>query len=37
VIVVTHDPRVVEYADRIIRLEDGRVAKELSRQEALAL
>jgi len=27
VVVVTHDPRLREYADRIIRMEDGRVLK----------
>lgn len=27
VVVVTHDPRVLDYADRIVRLEDGRVAE----------
>jgi putative ABC transport system ATP-binding protein len=25
-VVVTHDPRVLDYADRIVTLEDGRVA-----------
>jgi putative ABC transport system ATP-binding protein len=27
VLVVTHDPRIVSFADRIVRLEDGRVLK----------
>ena len=26
VIIVTHDPKIAEYAQRIIRLEDGRIA-----------
>jgi ABC-type lipoprotein export system ATPase subunit len=26
IIVVTHDPRVAEWADRIIKLEDGKIA-----------
>ncbi|MBI4910921.1 MAG: ABC transporter ATP-binding protein [Acidobacteria bacterium] len=29
VVVVTHDPRVLDYADRIVKLEDGRVAEEI--------
>lgn len=28
VVIVTHDPRVLPYGDRIIRLEDGRIVKE---------
>lgn len=28
VVVVTHDPRLREYADRIVRIEDGKVLKE---------
>ncbi|HXY25510.1 MAG TPA: ABC transporter ATP-binding protein [Candidatus Acidoferrum sp.] len=28
VVMVTHDPRVLPYGDRIIRLEDGRIARE---------
>lgn len=28
VVVVTHDPRLEEYADRIVRMEDGRVVNE---------
>jgi len=31
VVVVTHDNRVLEYADRIIRIEDGRIAGTLDR------
>jgi putative ABC transport system ATP-binding protein len=27
VIVVTHDPRAVPYADRVVYLEDGRIVK----------
>ena len=26
VVIVTHDNRILEYADRIVRIEDGRVA-----------
>ena len=26
VVIVTHDNRLIEYADRIVRIEDGRVA-----------
>ncbi len=29
VIVVTHDPRVYEFADRIAEMEDGRVLRQL--------
>src|SRR5262249_10853095 len=28
VVVVTHDPRLERFADRVIRVEDGRIAKE---------
>ncbi|HEV8406605.1 MAG TPA: ABC transporter ATP-binding protein [Sphingomicrobium sp.] len=28
VLVVTHDPRIVQFADRIVHLEDGRILKE---------
>ncbi len=28
VLVVTHDPRIVAYADRVIRIEDGRIVSE---------
>ncbi len=28
VVIVTHDPLLVKYADRVIELEDGRIAKE---------
>ena len=28
VLVVTHDPRIVPFADRIIRIEDGRIVGE---------
>jgi ABC-type lipoprotein export system ATPase subunit len=27
IVMVTHDPAVAEYADRIVRLEDGRVVE----------
>jgi putative ABC transport system ATP-binding protein len=32
VLVVTHDPRLVPYADRIIRIEDGNIVSEETRQ-----
>jgi len=28
VVIVTHDGRVVEYADRIVRIEDGRIVND---------
>ena len=28
VLVVTHDPRIVPFADRIVRIEDGRIIGE---------
>lgn len=28
VVIVTHDPRVLEFADRIIYMEDGRIASD---------
>ena len=33
-ILVTHDLSVAEQADRIVRLEDGRIAENSSREEA---
>jgi putative ABC transport system ATP-binding protein len=30
VVIVTHDPRVMEFADRTICIEDGRIVKETS-------
>lgn len=33
VLAVTHDPRIVAYADRVIRIEDGRIVSESSREE----
>ena len=24
-VIVTHDPRIIEYADRVVRIEDGRI------------
>jgi putative ABC transport system ATP-binding protein len=33
VVMVTHDPRVLSYGDRILHLEDGRVVGEETRQE----
>jgi putative ABC transport system ATP-binding protein len=36
VIVVTHDPRVYHFADRIAEMEDGTVRRTLSRSEAAA-
>lgn len=37
VVVVTHDPRVLQYADRVVRIEDGRIANEYSKDEAANL
>ncbi|MCB0616157.1 MAG: ATP-binding cassette domain-containing protein, partial [Phaeodactylibacter sp.] len=33
VVVVTHDPRLEQYADRIVRVEDGRIVDEQYNQE----
>jgi len=33
VVIVTHDNRTLEFADRMVRIEDGRVGHELSREE----
>lgn len=33
VVVVTHDPRVLNYADRIVRIEDGRIAGEYGKDQ----
>lgn len=33
VVVVTHDPRVLNYADRIVRIEDGRIASEYGKDQ----
>jgi putative ABC transport system ATP-binding protein len=30
VVVVTHDPRVMEFGDRAIRIEDGLIASQVS-------
>ncbi len=35
--IVTHDSRVVEYADRIVHIEDGRVGSVLTRDEVMQL
>lgn len=37
VVVVTHDPRVLQYADRIVRIEDGRIANEYNRDQMAEL
>ncbi len=36
VVIVTHDPRVIEFADRTIRIEDGLIAKKAPEREAPA-
>jgi len=36
VVMVTHDPRVLPYADRIIRMEDGRIVREDAAVKAAA-
>jgi putative ABC transport system ATP-binding protein len=33
VVMVTHDPRVLSYGDRIVHLEDGRIVREETKQE----
>ena len=33
VVIVTHDNRTLEFADRMVRIEDGRVGHELAREE----
>lgn len=37
VVVVTHDPRVLEYADRVVRMEDGRISASYDRHEIASL
>jgi len=37
VLVVTHDPRLVPYADRIVHIEDGNIVSEETRSEARSL
>jgi putative ABC transport system ATP-binding protein len=37
VAIVTHDNRVMEYADRVVHIEDGRVGAVLTRNEAMQL
>jgi putative ABC transport system ATP-binding protein len=34
VVVVTHDPRIVDAADRIVRIEDGRIVQRQDRRQA---
>jgi putative ABC transport system ATP-binding protein len=34
VVVVTHDSRVLEYGDRIVHMEDGRIAEALTEAAA---
>jgi putative ABC transport system ATP-binding protein len=34
VLVVTHDPRILPFASRIVHIEDGRIAREESNGEA---
>ena len=36
VLVVTHDPRLVPYADRIVHIEDGNIVSEETRNKAAA-
>ena len=35
VIVITHDPRIAGYADRLIRVEDGRIVEDLPMDKTL--
>lgn len=37
VVIVTHDPRVLDYCDRIVHIEDGRVGAEESRRKVEAM
>jgi len=37
VLVVTHDPRLVPYADRIVHIEDGNIVSEETRDDARSL
>jgi putative ABC transport system ATP-binding protein len=37
VVIVTHDPRVLDAADRVVRIEDGRIAAEVPKDELLAM
>jgi putative ABC transport system ATP-binding protein len=37
VLVVTHDPRLVPYADRIVHIEDGNIVSEETRSQARSL
>jgi putative ABC transport system ATP-binding protein len=36
VVIVTHDPRVLGYADRVVRMADGRIVSEAEPVEELA-
>src|SRR5262249_32910559 len=36
VVIVTHDPRVLAYADRVVRIEDGRIVSESKETEHAA-
>ena len=33
-VVVTHDPRIFEFADRIVRMDDGRIVEAIKGREA---
>jgi putative ABC transport system ATP-binding protein len=35
VLVVTHDPRILPFADRIVRIEDGKIVSEESGTPAM--
>lgn len=37
VVIVTHDPRVLDYCDRIVHIEDGRVGSEETRQKEVTV
>jgi ABC-type lipoprotein export system ATPase subunit len=35
-VLITHDPRLLRFADRVVRLEGGRIAEPLGRAEPAA-
>jgi putative ABC transport system ATP-binding protein len=37
VVIVTHDPRVLNAADRVVRIADGRIAAEIPKEDVMAL
>ena len=37
VVIVTHDSRTLDYASRIVRIEDGRIGEDLAHEPSYAL